>query len=77
MKKKVSDQDVARFIRQIADKLLGEMDYDLRVAESQMDIAEKDLADTFTNEQKVLYDEFCKKRQVFFRIAGQMYQRKI
>ena len=47
MKKKVSDQDVARFIQQIADKLLGEMDYDLRVAESQMDIAEKRLGRYF------------------------------
>ena len=77
MKKKVSDQDVAQFIQQGVDRLSKEMDYDFRVAESQMVIAENDLVNTFTNEQKVLYDDFCQKRQVFFNLAEQMYQRKI
>jgi hypothetical protein len=77
MKKKVGNQDVAQFIQQIVDKLRSDMDYDFRVAESQMNFSEKDLVNTFTKEQKVLYEEFCQKRQVFFDFASQIYQRKI
>ena len=43
MKKKVTNDDVAEVIGEIAEKIRSDMDYDYRVAESQMYIAEKSL----------------------------------
>lgn len=76
MRKKVTDEEVGKFIGELADKIRSEMDYDFRVAQSQMWIAEKDLVETLDERQQVLYLEFCQKRSAFIDIAKELYQRK-
>ncbi len=52
------------------------MDYDYRVAFGQMGIAEKILVNSFDDNQMKLYKDFCEKREAFYIIASEIYQRK-
>lgn len=76
MRKKVTNEDVGKFIGKLADQIRGEMDYDYRVAESQMWLAERELVDSLDEKQQSLYLDFCQKRSAFYDIAKEIYQRK-
>lgn len=76
MKKKVTNDDVGEVIGKLAEHLRHELDYDFRVAQSQMWIAENDLVDSLNEEQKALYQDFAEKRNTFYKIANEIYQRK-
>ncbi len=76
-KKKITDEQIAESIGKLAEQVKSEMDFDLRVAHGQMWLAEHDLVDTFTEEQLKLYKDFCEKRDIFFDIASELYERKI
>ena len=76
MKKKVTNDDVAKVIGKLADEIRSDLDYDFRVAQSQMALAENDLVETLDEKQKALYDDFCQKREKFFAIAKELYKRK-
>lgn len=76
MRKKVTNDEVGKVVEQVAEKIRDEMDYEFRVAQSQMWIAEKDFIECLNEEQKEKYQEYCKKRNEFFAIAGEIYQRK-
>lgn len=76
MKKKVTNEEIGEIIGKIADNLRNEMDYDFRVAKSQMQIAENDLVATLNEEQLVLYNDYRKKRDEFYAVASEMYQKK-
>ena len=76
MKKKVTNEEVGEVIGQIADKIRSDMDYAFRVAQSQMWIAENDLVDALDEKQYQLYKDYSEKREAFFRLAKEMYQRK-
>ena len=69
MKKKVTNEEVGKAIGKMAEAVRSEMDYDLRVAESQMAIAEIDLVSSLNEEQKKLYDNFCKKKGRVFQFG--------
>ncbi|MBE7083468.1 MAG: hypothetical protein E7373_02545 [Clostridiales bacterium] len=77
MRKKVTNEEVAKTIGELADKIRSEMDFDFRVAYGQMCLAENDLSYTFNEEQKKLYKDFCEKREAFYALASDMYKRKI
>lgn len=76
MKKKVTNDDVSEVLGKIADKIRSDMDFDFRVAESQMGIAENDLRMSLNEEQLKLYEDYRQKRDAFYRIAGELYTRK-
>lgn len=76
MKKKVTNEEIGQVIGKLAEHIRHEMDYEFRVAESQMWIAENDLVDTLNEQQKVLYQDFAEKRNTFYKIANDIYQRK-
>ena len=76
MKKKVTDEEVGKFLGEVADTVRRQMDFDFRVAQSQMAIAENDLVNTLSKEQRELYDDFCKKREAFYSVASEIYKRK-
>ena len=77
MKKKITNEEVGQIVGKIAEEIRDNMDYDFRVAQSQMWIAENDLADSLNEQQKELYKDFAEKRNAFFNIAKEFYQRKI
>ena len=52
------------------------MDYEFRVAESQMWMAENDLVDALQESQYELYKAYSEKRNAFFKIAKELYVRK-
>ena len=77
MKKKITNEEVASILGKIAEDIRDDLDYDFRVAQSQMWIAENDLVDSLNEQQKKLYYDFSEKRNTFFKIASELYQRKI
>jgi hypothetical protein len=52
------------------------MDFEFRVAQSQMWIAENDLIDALEEKQYEVYRNYAEKREAFFQIAKELYQRK-
>lgn len=76
MKKKVTNEEAGEMIGKIAEKIRSDMDYEFRVAQSQMWIAENDLVDTLDEKQQEAYKDYAEKRNAFFQIAGAVYQRK-
>ncbi|MBQ8319399.1 MAG: hypothetical protein IJX81_00795 [Clostridia bacterium] len=77
MKKKVTNEEVGEIIGKLAEKIRGDMDYEFRVAESQMWRAENDLVDSLNETQYEVYREYCERRNDFFKIAKELYERKI
>ena len=76
MKKKITNEDVGEVLGKIAEKIRDDMDYEFRVAESQMWMAENDLVDALNESQYDLYREYSEKRNAFFKIAKELSERK-
>ncbi len=76
MKKKITDEEIGQVIGKIAEKIRNDMDYEFRVAQSQMWIAENDLVDALNESQYELYRDYAEKRNTFFKIAKELYQKK-
>ncbi len=76
MKNKVTNEEVGQFIGKIAEDIRSDMDYEFRVAQSQMWMAENDLVDSLTEEQHELYKAYSDKKNEFFKIAKELYTRK-
>ncbi len=76
MKKKVTDEKATEFINKVAEKVREEMDYEFRVAQSQMWIAENELVDALDEKQHEAYKNYAEKRNAFVAIAKELYQRK-
>ena len=76
MKNKVTNEEVGQAIGEMAEKIRSDMDYEFRVAESQMWIAENDLVDSLNETQHELYKDYSEKRNAFFRLAKELYERK-
>ena len=76
MKKKFTNEEIGQLIGKMAEKIRDEMDYEFRVAQSQMWIAEKDLVDTLSEEQYELYRVYSEKKNYFYKIAKELYTRK-
>ena len=76
MKKKFTNEEVGQMIGKMAEKIRDEMDYEFRVAQSQMWIAENDLVNALTEEQYKLYKDYSEKKDYFYKIAKELYTRK-
>lgn len=76
MKNKVTNEEVGQAVGEMAEKIRSDMDYEFRVAESQMWIAENDLVDSLNETQHELYKDYSEKRNAFFRLAKELYERK-
>ena len=76
MKKKFTNEEVGQVIGKMAEKIRDEMDYEFRVAQSQMWIAENDLVNALTEEQYKLYKDYSEKKNNFYKIAKELYTRK-
>lgn len=77
MQKKVTNEEVGQIIGKVAEKVRSDMDYEFRVAQSQMWIAENDLIDALDEKQYGLYKDYSEKREAFFKIAKELYEREI
>ena len=66
--------------REVIDKVINKTRAEVidgfYVAQARMYVIEKKLVKTFTKEQKALYDEYAKRRDLFYAIAGEIYQKK-
>ncbi len=76
MKKKVTNEEMGQIIGAMAEKIRDDMGYAFRVAQSQMWIAENDLVDALDEKQQALYCDYRDKREHFYKIAKELYQRK-
>ncbi len=76
MKKQVTNEEIGEVIGKVAEKIREDLDYEFRVAQSQMWIAENDLVDALDEKQHEAYRKYAEKRETFFKIAKELYQRK-
>ncbi len=76
MKRKVTNEEVGQVLDKVAESIRTDLDYEFRVAESQMWIAENDLVDSLNESQHELYKDYSEKRNAFFKIASELYKRK-
>ena len=76
MQKKVSNKQVGQFIENIADQLRQEITVDFNIAQTLMDIAERELVESLDEKQLQLYRNFCDKRANFYAVAQQRYHKK-
>ena len=76
MKKKLTEEEIGQAIGKLAEKIRDDLDYDFRVASGQMWLAENELTQTFDAKQIALYEDFCEKRERYFALAKELYQRK-
>ena len=77
MKRKVTQEEVEQILEKMAEKVRDDLDFEFRVAESQMWIAENDLVDSLTEDQHELYRDYSEKRNYFFQLAKELYERKV
>lgn len=76
MRKKVTDEEIAKIIGELADRLRSEMDHEFGVAISHMWLAERELVDSLNPEQLKLFEEYSEKRDLCAQLARERYQRK-
>lgn len=76
MKNKITNEDVSKAIEKLAETVRNELSYDFRVAQSQMWLAEKELIDSLDKNQRLLYENFSKKREVFYNIASDIFVKR-
>ena len=76
MKKQVTNEEVGQAIGKMAEKIRDDLDYEFRIAQSQMWMAENDLVDVLDEKQHEAYKNYAEKREEFFKIAKELYQRK-
>ena len=77
MERRLTDEEIGKAIGSLAEKVKLEMDFELKVAKSEMMFAENELFLSLNEEQKKLFDIYRKRKEIFFDIAEQMYKRKI
>ena len=74
MKKKVTNEDVAQTIKDLADKITAEVDSEIRVASSHLVLAEKELVESFSAAQKQLYVEYIMAKQRYYDVVTSKYK---
>ena len=77
MGQKVTNDDVANFIKKHADTIDSELELEFRVAYSHMVRSEQELIDTYTEKQIEIYKEFLDARQKYYDLFIEKYKRNI
>ena len=77
MERRLTNEEIGKAMGSLAEKVKLEMDFELKVAESEMIFAENELFLSLNEEQKKLFNIYRKRKEIFFDIAEQMYKRKI
>jgi hypothetical protein len=75
MKKKLNKNEMREFIARMIYKDKRKLNENFSVAQSEMELTENNLAQTFNKKQRVLYDDFCKKRELFYNAASELYEK--
>lgn len=76
MKKKIDDEQMGQIIGGLADELRRQMKYDFDIAYRDMCFAENVLVNSLDQNQRELYKDFYLKRDAFYNIASEIYQKK-
>ena len=75
MRRKVANEEVKKILKNAVDEIHKELDSEFKVAQAIMYVAEDELVKSLDENQRVLYNEFCKKRENFYLKASQLYKR--
>lgn len=76
MKRKLTDEEIGQTIGALANELRRQLKYDFDVAYKDMCFAENVLANSLDENQRELYKDFYEKKEAFYRIASEIYQKK-
>ena len=71
MKKKITNEEVGKFIGKIANKIREDLDNELRIANSHLYLIEDQLIKTFDENQKILFKEYLEKQERVLKIKSE------
>ena len=71
MKKKITNEEVGKFIGKIANKIREDLDKELRIANSHLYLIEDQLIKTFDENQKILFKEYLEKQERVLKIKSE------
>ena len=72
MKKRVTNDDVAKFIGETADKVRLELENELKKALSQMWIEENEFLETLTKSQREAYYKLLEKQKIICKWQNEL-----
>ena len=76
MKRKVTEEEIKKFIAKMTEEITTEMNNNYHDARIEMLSAERELVNTLDKKQLDLYNEFAMKRELFYSIAKEKYEKK-
>ena len=76
IKKEQTEEEIKEIVTQIIKEAIRLDNKRFESAKKRMLLAEKQLVETFNQEQLVLYEDFCKKREKFYKAADKMYDKR-
>lgn len=76
MKREINNGKSDEFVEKVVKQVQDEMEENFNIAFTQMNILEKELADTLTEEQKELYQNFLRARENFYKKAKTIYKKR-
>ncbi len=71
-----TQEEIIKEIKEIIKEIIRLDNKRFERANKKMLIAEKKLVETFNQEQLVLYEDFCKKREKFYKAADEVYKKR-
>ena len=75
MRRKTANEEVKKLLKSAVDEIHQELDGGFRVAQVIMCVAEDELVKSLDENQRILYKDFCKKREIFYKKASMLYKR--
>ena len=76
MKNNTLNEQTENFVENIVKQVQGEMEENFNLAQTQMEMAEEKLVESLSAKQLTLYQDFCKKREGFYKKAKNLYEKR-
>ena len=75
MRRKIANEEVKKILKNAVEEIHRELDAELKIAQAHMCVAEEELVKSLDENQRALYNEFYKKREIFYLKASEPYKR--
>ena len=75
MRRKIANEEVKKILKNAVEEIHRELDAELKIAQAHMCVAEDELVKSLDENQRALYNEFYKKREIFYLKASELYKR--
>lgn len=76
MEREITNKKTDEFVENVVKQVQGQMEENFNLAQTQMEIAEEKLVESLSAKQLTLYQDFCKKREGFYKKAKNLYEKR-